>query len=695
MQIVFNMRQLSRVMSRLTIDEDSDSNKKLVSIVEKFYKMTHSEGTVYYDNDFDSDNSSVYSTSSHDTFTDKVLETLEYNLELIFHQLSNLKLSRLFEFKTVRNEENIEFFHKINLFKYTTYEKTICSYILKCLDFVNICKPHFPNFSLYHTHSILCNYHTQSNILINKYNCFLDNDDSTNNTYLCKADNNASLRTLFELNKIQNVYMNDDYMEIGQKFILDLYELITHEIDEIPPIREYNRPINNIIYYNVQDDNVYQPKIVLSDLLRNYSDETNHKNKKLLNFKLNKYNKNYVNNMFDHCNGSLEISNNLDELTMPNKIYTLLLITFKRLEKYFKSHLVDIYLKYSKTNQTYYVYYDQLYNLVLRKFEKLCEYIPLSLYYLYYINNDVNETILFSLYLTFCGNNMDFINVHSTTDIQYDNDNNIMYNLLSSIKLLHDKLLVNVFSITNNSLPDLDSHTSLICINFNFIYIYDVYKTLQYYYKDQYVPLWTTFHRLSGKYFLTEHVPELEELRDKSIRIEKTSKTLMEVYYYVLPWNLNLNTILIFHSIFLDHLDHMMNTFIYKQATIIILYFESLAGNIDMNIIRNSFKWFTDNYKIKLFYNYINLLAVHETSENVNKIIYEIQNLNYNNYGYNIDTLEEYIPNYQQLENWVMMKLKEIEVYYVLVHQYNMLIEMNTTDAMKFLDTFIITSEKI
>ncbi|VVC39063.1 Hypothetical protein CINCED_3A008185, partial [Cinara cedri] len=171
----------------------------------------------------------------------------------------------------------------------------------------------------------------------------------------------------------------------------------------------------------------------------------------------------------------------------------LIIYTLQRLEEHLTFILKNSNKTISQLNK------DQIDQNVLSPFKKLCDYVPEILLYLF--EHDPNSSIhktLFSLYLSLCGNNMDFIDFRCPAKYEGELENKPSYQYKCITDAIRDKLLWNFYSRTGTILKEdeytTNSNINTDCSELNYKYIKEISTTLTDFYnkKDTEIIIWTT-----------------------------------------------------------------------------------------------------------------------------------------------------------------------------------------------------------
>lgn len=572
---------------------------------------------------------STHSNVSNADTKKYTLQKFEDNLVLIFEQLYKYNASVFPIGDEVKNSNSITI--RLN------YVENVCLHIFRCMDYLYISS--IPKntilFKMYKSHSNFCS--SIQKFFIYKTRITMINNEEINvncgyySLWYFYENVISFKRPTNEENSI--MYKTDrKYQDIAKDFILYEYELM----NDINWTSKFNIESAK---YNIL--NRVSPIIIsLNNTLKlqKFSDLHkigDHKNEyQNLHKTLDKYNNEYLSELNSkHCTPAPGYT--LEDLnrTKPDVMTSnLLLYTFQTLEKHFINFVRQSNTTKGKVN------IEHIKTNIFSEFNRLCEHVPEILLYLYeYNKNDSTNANLFSLYLSCCGIDMDFIYFRCPGKGE-DNESKILYNEKCVIKSIIDKLLWNSYVRTNDIshveyLANQANNTNCSVLNYN--YIKNISTTLVDFYKKVYneVIVWTTHNWISGKHLLTASHSEsnIDYLKYVKIDIENTDFTLLEVYYYFLPLNSNIDTVFTFHNLVLNHLHEIMNVYIYRHAIMILIFFKKpIENKKKQKIIRklkNSLEWYENGRFLN--YQYLpNLPVKYQPPQQILNIVKYIKNLN-------------------------------------------------------------------
>ncbi|VVC42679.1 Hypothetical protein CINCED_3A023734 [Cinara cedri] len=599
--------------------------------------------------------------------------TFEIDLLLILQQMAYVFDKR----------NGTELFHE-------DYFLTICTFLPRCLDFINInVIQNSITVMLSKIHVVLCYSlptYLKTYINASPYNKEKEGFDKTieqNLSYIVSiTEDKTKIRN--------NLFDQPNYKNDSKNFISNVYKIIGN-IDFISCMsKNLGRIKHHYIEHNLNNNKMKFKVTKVSN--RNNELHINSENK--INFL--ELNKNYTNELRNKCGlSNFEIqSQDLSKLQTMQEIF---FYTLKKLQQYFTNTILNGTKKLSKATKKD---LEETYNPT-DMLHEICHKMSLILVYLK--ENEVNDdSIMFSTYLTFCGDFKGYTDVRCTSafhdtavvkDLETEK-NNCIRETVKNIWTWNILLTTTEVPKKNEDKYSKNENCKSLYLN----YLVNTHNTIRQFYKG--MGVWTTFEWLSGKYFLTENIENkcMYDLKLKNINIKNVNMSLSVAYYAILPWGLNTFSIGSFHNVVVNHLDSAMNTYVYIHAQIIGLYLKRTGISIDSHVlqsIRDSVRWYTDG--TKLFYKYLYLpLYTDNGSQNepqptndIKTIIYRIQNIDDSG---NI-SLNDIIPNHEQDKflEWSETNLPKNDDGH---KQFNTFINGNCMNAMNYMSTFFCIAEK-
>lgn len=642
------------------------TDPNFVATINTFYEYIHPESV----------NKPSTSQGSSDVIfpSEQVFNRLENNLRVVLEQMScdfNIKSPTSIFMEQKQTSEQV--YQPLILSNNMT---AFCLKIPRCLEFLFVRTHNHANvYWLYKMHRMICQ------TLPKLYTDKIVIDDSN---YI------GTLDLYKEFKKIQQACSQtfwssrEVYNETSEIFIFTLYNDIG-VIDLIPFILKNNTQVDNIFEI---EDQIFQKIKLMSKQNTNYDDVP------LLVDSLTIINNEYLGIIESTCGESIELTeNDVVNISKPWVINKMLLYTFKRIEEHFKFIQLEYFQEMCENVQSDPDQYPEIILKIVTEilFDKMCEHVPLILLYL--AENNFNDTHqLFSFYFMFCGDYKDFLLTHCSVV-----KNDISSFLDCSIKSLKNVLYWNANTILNTveKIDKCVDHDK--CRSLNLKYIQDIYNALSN--TKQYVDIWPTFNWLSGKYIFEDESEcmEMHLLRDTSITVNEKSMTLAEIYYIILPWNLNMKTIFTFHNIVMQEALRNMNTFVYLQAKIIILYFEHMKlsnTKVDDEVfmrIRKTLTWYS--YVKELFSVKPYLPIAYNGQKEIDSTVLQVQNLKDTAGTVNI---KQYIPEY--IDDTIMHLLNNIHKIPIshvkCVPFLDELALHNCNSAMTYMTAIIAVEEK-
>lgn len=582
--------------------ESISSRQNFVTTVNKFYDYANSKSV---------NNHPIQRLFSSEKYSPEVFDRLEYDLLVVLEQMTYGY--------TIKSPESIlseqyKLLTQVNqALKLSNYVTALCLKIPRCLDFLFArTQNHLNVYWLYKMHRTIC----QTLPELYTDNIVIDVKNVRAVSVLYKEfmafQEKANLQKFWTSRK--------DYEEKSTIFISSLYSIID-VIDKKPKFLKFHLPAVNIFDDKEQD----LSKITISAKNNNNSEQILQLNDRLKNINID-----YTDNIINKCGASIGSTKTNDvDVPIPVIVNKLLLYTFQRIEKHF---VLSGPLNPSKM---YVITVAKNYKIIINVdtsiiFEKLCNHVPLILLYL--AENNFHDTHqLFSYYFTFCGDYEDFLFTRCPV---VASDINGLFDFIHCIsKPVTNILKWNFYTLTK-TISENDGNINMEnCRALNLKYIQNVYEAVSECYNKNNVDVWSTFNWLSGKYFFTDEEPciSIGPIKDALITVNGKQMTLAEVYYLILPWNLNTNTILLFHNFILNEAHKMVVYYVYMHARLIMLYVEdmkneySIVDQDDLENVRDSFMWFKTSEH--LFNKYLGLPIYNIDQTQIYDIVYQIQSI--------------------------------------------------------------------
>lgn len=599
-------------------------------------------------------------------------DCFEKELFLILKQMYDKYVSKLSpEVSDIQAQTN-KSADKIEITLFSEPESTICSLLTQCANFIYMCASKSSLiFAIGKCHRLLC----QTFPALVAHNCTQDENNYT--TYSCDFQNINILRKKLLVNILKigypEEYVNQDFN--SKDFIQKVHTCIM-KIDKIKMLRIRKPPNNDCIFNNLQCD-CQNISIDLSVLRKRFKTQT------ILEEDLSNINNTFLTSeTIAKCEPSNKLSNML-HTTMPINwiVRGLIKYAFKNLEDYFLFNMFQ-YIVNLKLNDDTFIDYFSIKRLVTNMFDKICNYIPLFLYYTIDGHMNVDE-VLFDYYFTFCGDIVNFV-CSQCPGVKSGTNGTVWHSINCIVESIKDKLLWNSYR-TDNFLNVNDSINDE-CVDLYLQYIRDCYNFLVKYSDGLPFDVSTTFDWLSGKYFLSKdhyNNAEMDKLKETEIVVNNITVTLSEAYYLILPLNSNWNTVLTFHNIISFYLERQFNIYLYRHAMTIILFLNHnrYVKKITINRLRISVNWY--GAVQKPFYQYLSKLIKHEPGINIKTLIRKIQLIN----AGESDRIKNLIPDdtYHEVNSWAVNLLSKKHDAYSL----NQLIMANCLEAIDFVNSFM------
>ncbi|VVC31141.1 Hypothetical protein CINCED_3A002496 [Cinara cedri] len=569
------------------------------------------------------------------------------------------------------------------------YFITICTYLPRCLDFINInVIQNTITVMLNKIHIVLCHslptyLRTYINALPNHIESERFNETIANNL----SDILSMTKDKTKIDK--NLFEQQNYKNESMNFISSVYKIIGN-IDFISCIGKNLGIIKQ--HYIEHNSNTKEIKFKVTKV-------STRDNKKQIFSEINRnfleLNTKYTNNLRNEC-GLSNVEFRSKDLSKLETMQEIVFYTLKKLQQY----CTNTILNNTKTNSK--ATLKDLNNTtdMMDMLQEICHKMSLILVYL--IENEVNDdSIMFSTYLTFCGDFKGYTDVRCTSAFR---GTAAVKNLEAEKIICIRETVKNIWTwnilITTTEVPKKkeDKHSkNENCKNLYLKYLVNIYNTIREFYNE--FGRWANFVWLSGKYFLAENIDNqiMYDLKSKYITIKNVNMSLSVGYYAILPWGLNTYSIGTFHNAIVNHVDRTMNKFVYIYALIIQLYLER-TSSIDSRVlqrIRNSVRWYTDG--TELFYKYLYLPLYTDKdaqnepqpSDKIKTIINRIKNIDDSG---NI-SFDDIIPQHEKNAILVLSEtnLPNNDDGYA---DFNNVINENCMDAMDYMCTYFRIAEK-
>lgn len=613
----------------------------------------------------------------------KSVETLTMNLISVLFQMINNKYDSLPDKELVlkadlKSTYNIEFQSSDE----ENYDKQLCSLTLKCLDFVYSYIDNIDGFM-----SVMIMYkifHSVCNLwrLAIKRNCKIHEH------YMCT---NESILELYEL--LYFSYSNDinskikDYIVENMTLFIENYDRIDYE-NTRTMIQASTR--HNIFEWKKNNDKGQ----IMTTKLKNKLNILDDENQKNLNNKLQSNNKTYLDELCNNnCNmqtlNSLKTNTTMD---IPDTVYELMIYTLMIIEGEFEEVYIADYKRQINENITH-IDIEVIENNMSSMFRDVCEYAPLSLFYLTQ-NNKTSDTSLFDLYILLCSNWSDFL--YSRCHDISKTTNSLELNCV--VHSIWNKLFLNYPSLINKT-HHYDNAER--CKSMGIDYIKNIFTQIHTFYKVQEYFAWTKLDWLSCKYFITENYStskSMDNIKNKIMPINNISMTFSEIYILVLPWNLNMNALLTLNNNVLSSLEYELEQYAYLHATMTNLYFQHTDNNVSderLKLLSKTIHWYSNG--LKVFYKYLLLSGTYISNNTTKPLIDAFKQISKTKTVSKIDNaiLQSIKKKYK---DWVVGQLPSIEgtgrISNIYLTHLNQLAVENCMNATEYINIFISITYK-
>jgi hypothetical protein len=550
---------------------------------------------------------------------------LEFNIFIVLLHLYGYYLKILPEENAVLRDRYLE--NEIIDLLQSYYVEAICSLTPRCFDFIYIYAYSFLNFGkLFKLHTNLCysrkvyltKYHIQGNI---------DNIELLSSTNIQYKRIQSLYKQIFK-EKLIALEIKPNTLRNDETFIKTIFEII-NKIDKKNTIQSSdwrNKFILKDHFSSPEFEKLFPDNLKLTF-------ESSQPQSQVLSNNLKKIIDNNEIMLFhieidEHVTKSVVSSEKKYNLLLSK----LLLYFIKGIEIYFRKEVFS--QNYDKLEkQTISIDDETIKNLISmdNMLDKVCKHIPLILYHL--IINEIHNSNLINLYLTICSDWLNFLNVRCLCD--KSEKRKMLYNLQCVRQSVNEKLLLNYLMIKEttsyddylkNNLPEKELLVSTI---------QTIHSELDTYYEPEKINVWSSFDWLSGVHVFTEtqYSDYLNSVQNWIGTLDEENVPLIEMYNQLLPWNLNIGTVLGFKLITDNCFTLILNNFYYRQITIVVFYIKfNNINHFDDKVIQRLKKYFDPYEKGKQqLYNFMSLTDKTFTFIDVVKIM--IENLKLQNFA--------------------------------------------------------------
>lgn len=488
------------------------------------------------------------------------------------------------------------------------HEQTFCTHVHRYLDFVYVGTEYIgPILELQKIYPLLCDswFKTiRDNCTYNSSVEFIEKDRKRSRLYKCNksvADELLAMTDINAFNDKCDVTATGlwDWLDQSADYLQIMCDILLH-IDKLKLLREYRRlrPEKCVFKDVAVEDGTPQfitaknPSLVYvyrnicevftENIFRLTNDSTKQSCDQLkmtTDAQLKTENDTYIKTIFEkHGKPALPVEKIVDVMKF---IRVLMVFSFHSLERYFSNHF---------TGSDEYVEREVIEQKMIDTFKNVCDYATLIVFYLKDDNH--GDTRLIDLYGLYCSGNVD---LYRSRCLSADG---VWYSSRCVIRSLNEKFMVNnYYNLTINdqvalnadnnpyndplTVPVLNSDKSIVN-EFNYTeymlkYIKTVHGIIQRYCTPCVHTLeWKALDWLwKAGYFVTKEFDNsvLNQLKHETMDLNGVQVTLSTVYYSVLPWHSNVNTIKIFHNHVMRGLDKLMSTFLYRHLKLIFYYF--------------------------------------------------------------------------------------------------------------------------
>lgn len=466
-------------------------------------------------------------------------------------------------------------------------EKTICSVILQCADFIFMWRPEISLiFSIAKLHRWLCL--TLPELI--EHSC--TPAEFGDYFFTCQSkiigtliQNINSLNSMFT--KYPKMFKNDYDIE---KFITNIHDIIM-QMDKMEIVNNSQLPNNEyIVLPGIFRTHALNDDLIVSTDLRIIFTELND-----------------INNLLYNINSKYESSQETNKCFLPNKlndiqklgdtqitkVSEILVHALKGLGYLYRIHTNEFINKSGEKYEQSTIDYNGVKIWMSNMFDGVCKRVPLLLLYLW--GNSIKDTESFNYYITFCDEIIMFV-ISRCPGVRKNTNDGVQHNVNCIVEAIKTKLSIR-FPTTTTTTPEVNYESiDLKCANEYLGYISDAHKVLYKYDIGKLQYLWTTCNWLSGKYILAEnHDNEaINQIKETVLELNGVQMTLTELYYLILPYKPNVKLLLASHTIICYLFRRQMAVHVVRHAITIIKYLENgyNTGKSAFLSINNSVFWF-------------------------------------------------------------------------------------------------------
>lgn len=576
------------------------SEKKFVDAVNNYRKQIDAV-SIYFQN----------TRTSVDKISEKVLESFRQNIRILLRQLSNVHYKTMESAVVIDKENDGPTIFKL-IHNQTPFEKAVCMFVPRCLDFIyDLTKEVFEFIELYQFYFLRCTEwkrHMDEICSFNEDYCY----------YACDADQFNKLYNYVE--EFRDQSMRSGFGMKGAQFLGNVVGYM-YDVDKIMILTtrlHLHKP--NKVFGEVQYD-----FFKLRGLFPLYEPKTDIKNELEETFR--RLNKDFGN----------VLSENPAEVFMPEDAVDLVTCAFMILQTHFQSKIENEHAitRTSSEKSVAEISRDDFAGKLKNIFNDFCEQASLVMVYL--MDNYCSDEncpkikVLFGLQLTYCS---DWKNILMTRcpEIQ-DKQKERVCMVNTILDRLHMNIHWTTWNVPGSFVKKSPGYKVISSASY---YLTRIHGAVVEYFRDvtHAVPVWARSEWLTGKYILdsTERgCDEMFEIRSKKIPIHRDetviSFELGYVYKIMLPWIPTVGYAFKFYEVLTHQVDLSMNEFLYRHGKIIELYVQNFPDKINNEILGRlveSIKWYIEG--AARVCEYLSLPGICKDSNEFKNVIFAINN---------------------------------------------------------------------
>lgn len=627
----------------------------------------------------------------------KHIQILEYNLITILKKMYNHYDEHLPNQSIVLENRNFEQ-NIYDIFE-SDYVETICSHFPRCLDFFYICSAQHINANkLFELHADVCL--SRRTFLEENQPFDVTHEEANNWSETTENIHVVALYKHFSTEPFMNI--KTDSQELDRMFVKNIFEIVNYTDKKymIPSSYWESKTITNNIY-SLKGLQIFPPVD---------NDET-------LNRGLMEIVEQHLRTFTEGSELPLSYDYPYTDDTLVFRLSELTLNVFQGFENLFLNGISDgptsyegVYNIPDADGSTNVGIDDKAMKemLSIDMLSRICEHVPLALYH-FSVNHAIHP-VLFSMYLTLCSDWTDFLNdrcrcYKSATGVK-------LYDLQCVRQSVNEKLTLNKYMARRTIVNAYDVHGSLRktivddrCDDQRSfpdmktleLIMENIHGKLNDYYAHKNVYVWPTFDWLSAKHLFTDHYSpdDMYGIREQKVELDDGSVSMLEMFSQLLPWNLNLETIVGFKTLTEKYVFYNVFKYIWRQAKIIQFYFDhQKVEHIPHEVfqrLKKSTAWYkTGTPKLYTYFSVMKKQNPYEPPAVVVRLVNAIENVEKESTGNMSDLINQMDTKYSM--SWIVLDnlLKgNFEMTNNLAKRLSKIYVENCFNALQFINTLI------